>query len=352
MSARRAPRRSSACIAGALSIAAALTAAGCGSTTGRILETIDAGSPPSATLRVDSFLLRSVSSCAVGTACASNDPTQCFYIADSSGPRVTFSTSGLRFVPPSDPSAVTSGNNQVSCFRMTLDDATFAAANNLLNGLRAQVFQASGGDIDLDIHLHDVATIDAGFALFTTGIFLQPPALATVGLPLINRETDFTFAITGIGDATTGLAPEMDQCEGTNWPSKGVLGATTYTWLAMSSRCASAPTFLRAWLNQVSLGRRDITLASDLYNGMYPACGRGDPDPTRWFPGVDDCVIDPDASSCGQATCPDAQAFYLHILEKHWPRGRGFDGNWCDDGRMDFDETGVDRGGVCDLIGR
>jgi hypothetical protein len=39
-------------------------------------------------------------------------------------------------------------------------------------------------------------------------------------------------------------------------------------------------------------------------------------------------------------------------LEKHWPRGRGFDGNWCDDGRMDFDETGVDRGGVCDLIGR
>jgi hypothetical protein len=119
----------------------------------------------------------------------------------------------------------------------------------------------------------------------------------------------------------------------------------------MSSRCASPATFLRTWLNQVSLSRRDITLAPELYGGSYPACGQGDPDPTRWFPAVDDCVVDPDAGSCGRAACPDAAAFYLHILQKHWPRGRGFDGNYCADGRMDFDETGVDRGGVCDLIG-
>jgi hypothetical protein len=340
-------------MAAQLALAASVAAAaGCGNTTGRILETIDAGSPPSATLRIDAFLIRSVSTCAVGTSCASNDPTQCFYIGDSSGPRVSFAVSGLRFVPPSDPSAVTSGNNQVSCFRLMLDNATFAAASNLLNGLRAQVFQASGGDIDLDLHLHDVAALDAGFAIFTTGIFLQPAALATVGLPLINRETDFTFAITGTGDPATGLAPEMVKCEGSNWPAKGVLGASTYSWLAMSSSCASASTFLRTWLNQVSLSRRDITLAPDIYDGAYPACGRGDLDPTRWFPGVDDCVTDPDASTCGRSACPDSAAFYQHILEKHWPRGRGFDGNYCDDGRIDFDETGVDRGGVCDLIGR
>lgn len=331
---------------------AAIAAAGCGNTTGRILETIDAGSPPSATLRVDAFLIRSVSTCAVGTACGSSDPTQCFYVADSSGSRVTFANSGLHFVPPSDPSAVTSGNNQVSCFRMTLDDATFTAASNLLSGLRAQVFQASGGDIDLDIHRHDIAAIDAGLALFTTGIFLQPAALAAVGLSLINRETDFTFAITGIADSSTGVAPKLDRCEGTNWPAQGVLGASTYSWLAMSPRCASPATFLHTWLNQVSLSRRDITLTPNLYDAVYPACATGDPDPTRWFPWVDDCVVDPDVSSCGHATCPDAAAFAQHILEKHWPRGRGFDGNDCDDGRMDFDETGVDRGGVCDLIGR
>ncbi len=329
----------------------AAAALGCGNTRATILETIDAGSPPSANLRVDAFLIRSVSSCAVGTVCASTDPTQCFSLSDTSGPRVSFAVSGLRFVSPSDPAAVTSANNQVSCFRVTLDDATFAAAGNLLNGLRAQVFQASGGDIDLDVHVHDVSAIDAGFELFVTGLFLQPPALEAVGLPLVNHETDFTFAITGAGDPKTGLAPQMDICEGSNWPAQGVLGATTYTWLAMSSRCASAATFLRAWLNQVSLSRRDISLAPDLYGGAYPACGRGNPDPTRWFPSVDDCTVDPDASSCGQATCPDAGAFYQHILARHWPRGRSFDGNYCDDGRMDFDETGVDRGGVCDLIG-
>jgi len=328
-----------------------VAAAGCGNTRATILETIDAGAPPSANLRVDAFLIRAVSSCAVGTACGGADPSQCFFLSDASGPRASFAVSGLRFVPPGDPATVPGGSSQVACFRVTLDDATFAAASALLNGLRARVFQSSGGDIDLDIHVHDIAAIDAGFVLFDTGLFLQPPALEAVGLPLVNRETDFTFAITGAGDPTTGLAPEMEQCEGSNWPAQGVLGATTYTWLAMSSRCASAATFLRTWLNQVSLSRRDISLASDLYGGAYPACGRGDPDPTRWFPSVDDCTIDPDASSCGEATCPDLAAFYAHILARHWPRGRGFDGNYCDDGRMDFDETGVDRGGVCDLIG-
>ncbi len=349
----RAPAVRAARWAPALLFATGLGAIGCGGTRATVLEAIDAGAPPSANLRVDAFLIRAVSTCAVGSPCTA-DAAQCFSLADTTGPRASFATDGLRFVPPADPLAQPGapGNNQVACFHVTMDDATFAAAQQLLNGLRAQVFQSSGGDVNLDIRIHDVASIDAGFVPFYTGIFLQPSSLAAIGLPVINHETDFTFAITGSGDPATGLSPKMDQCEGSNWPGKGVLGASTYSWLAMSPSCARGDVVLRAWLNQVSLSRRDIGLAGDLYGGSYPACRRGDPDPTLWFPAVDDCTTDPDVATCGQAACPDSAAFYAHILVNHWPRGRGFDGNYCDDGRMDFDETAVDRGGVCDLIGR
>jgi hypothetical protein len=331
-----------------------LAAASCGGTRATLLEGIDAGSPPSANLRVDAFLIRAVATCAVGSPCGAADPAQCFSLNDATSTRASFAIAGLRFVPPSDPQAQpgAAGNDQVACFHVSMDDATWNAASQRLDGLRAQVFQASGGDINLDLRVHDVPAIDAGFVVFHTGLFLQPSTLAAIGLPLINRETDFTFAITGASDAATGLAPELVACEGSNWPSQGVLGASTYSWLAMAPACARADVFLRTWLNQVSLSRRDITLAPELYGGSYPACGRGDPDPTRWFPAVDDCTTDPDVVTCGQAACPDVAAFYAHILAAHWPRGRAFDGNYCDDGRIDFDETAVDRGGVCDLIGR
>jgi hypothetical protein len=92
--------------------------------------------------------------------------------------------------------------------------------------------------------------------------------------------------------------------------------------------------------------------APNLYDRSYPACGQGDPDPTRWFPSVEDCTTDPDFGACGAATCPDRDAFYTHLLARHWRRGEPFNGNHCSDGRMDRNETGVDTGGVCDLIGR
>ena len=90
----------------------------------------------------------------------------------------------------------------------------------------------------------------------------------------------------------------------------------------------------------------------DVATGTYPACGRGAADPTSWFPFPDDCTTDPDATTCGASTCADRDAFYSHLLSAHWARGRPFNGNYCADGRMDFDETGVDTGGRCDLIGR
>jgi hypothetical protein len=61
--------------------------------------------------------------------------------------------------------------------------------------------------------------------------------------------------------------------------------------------------------------------------------------------------VDPDASSCGHANC-DESAFAAHVLTSHWPNPPGLIGNHCRNGRLDYDETASDTGGVCDALGR
>lgn len=338
----------------AKAVALVLIAAGglaCGQSTAKILERIEGGTPPSSNLRMDVFLLRAVSSCAVGPPCASSNPDECFVITDAAGARISFDPDAVEFVPPGDPA--TMGSAQVRCFRLTIDDAAAASVRELTATLRTQVFQASGGDINLDLRLHEVPSLDAGFSSLAIGLFLQPTALEAVGLPVVNRETDVVYAITGARDPDAGLAPRIDVCGGTNSIRAPVLGGSAYTWLALSDSCARVGTFLSTFVLQLYYGLRDVMAADDLYrDGSYPACGQGSPQPTDWFPSNDDCTTDPDAPSCGTASCPDREAFHQHILAKHWRRGQPFNGNHCSNGTMDRDETAIDTGGVCDRISR
>jgi hypothetical protein len=326
----------------------------CGGSSAKILERLDGATPPGSTLRVDAFLVRSVSSCAVGPACTSADPDQCFYVADRSGARVLFDPAALRFVPPSDPAAMGGAAERAQCFRLVLDDAGLTVASEGLSALRTRVFQDSGGDINLDVRLHEVPAIDAGLSPFGLGLFLEPAALAGVATPMVTRETDFVYAITGSSDPESGLSPRVDACSGTNRLAQGAIGGSAYSWMTISASCDRDVSFLFnfTWTVQLSYGLRDVMQAPNLYDRNYPACGQGDPDTTRWFPSVEDCTIDPDFTACGAATCADREAFYSHMLARHWRRGAPFNGNHCSDGRMDRDETGIDTGGVCDLIGR
>lgn len=328
--------------------AGAMAAAGCGQTSARILESIDAATPPGSNVRLDVFAIRSVTTCAAGSACTARDSAQCFYVADSTGPSISFSTDGLRFLPPGDPLLANAA--QTACFRLALSDADVSAIATLMNGMRAKVFQESGGDINLDVRLHEVPTLEAGFSRYYTGLFLEPATLGSVGLPLLNRETDMVYAITGFQDPDTGLQPKMDFCAGTNSIALGIIGASTYSWLAMSERCAQPGMFLSTFMIQFYFGLRDVTGIPNLYAMNYPACGAGDPDPTRWFPGFNDCTSDPDAPACGASSCPDFTAYYSHVLEKHWVKGTVFNGNYCADGHADYDEDAIDAGGVCELI--
>ena len=343
-----------AALTGILAIAVAVIwGPACTGSSAKILERVDGATPPSSNVRVDLFLVRSVSSCAVGPACASADPDQCFYVTDRAGGRVLFEPAGLRLVPPGDPATMGGAGDQVQCFRMVMDDAGVAAVGDAARAFRTRVFQDSGGDINLDIRTHEIAAIEGGLSRFVSGLlFLEPDALADVALPQVTRETDLVYAITGTGDPESGLAPRIGSCSGTNWLSQGVLGASSYSWVASGGSCNLDTSFIFTGIVQLFFGLRDVMQAPDIYDRDYPACGQGDADTTRWFPYAEDCTTDPDYVGCGAASCTDRNGFYTHLLSRHWRRGEPFNGNHCSDGRMDRDETGIDTGGACDLIGR
>jgi hypothetical protein len=336
---------------GLLSALALLAA--CGSSSGPVLEKVK--EPPGSTLRVDVLIPHEVRSCAIGEVCRFADQSECFTLSDASGPRLSFRPDAVWFVPPDSPDIAQAP--QSGCFRLVIDTDTRAAVESAFNQLRQQAFQMSDGEVLLDLRLHDFASIDAGFKYYDTGIFLQPAALEQVGFPVISRETDYVFSITGLPDLSSGFAPEIDACAGTNWQAQGAFGGTGYTWV--SARCTTSSQLLWHFLAQTYFELRDVVHFQDVYRGNYPSCGRAAADPRDWFPRVMfDCPVDPDSPTCGSsATCGTSQgigSFVRHILAEHWPKSVEFVGNHCGNGIEDgnFGEVGVDTGGDCDLIGR
>jgi len=332
-------------------VATALAVAtSCGGTSGKVLEGIHPTTPPASNVRLDVLVVRALSTCVIGNPCNSSDSSQCYFVTDAGGVKTTFDSSSYELVSPSDSRVASAAQSR--CLTLTIDDTQGAAVNDLMTGLRSRVFQLTGGDVNIDVHRHDIAAVDAGFVRYSPGPFLEPPAIEPVGLVDVTRDTDFVFVVTGHRDADSGLAPELSPCDGTNWLAQGSFGGSTYTWLALSDACRTADIVMHAWLAQLYFGLRDLTSSGKTTMGPFPACGQGGTDPTSWFPWVDACTTDPDAPNCGAARCPDAEAYEEHLLSAHWTRGRPFNGNYCNDGRMDFGETGVDSGGKCDLLGR
>ena len=129
---------------------------------------------------------------------------------------------------------------------MVLDDDGVTAVGEAVSALRTRVFQDSGGDINLDVRLHEVPAIDGGFSSFGSGLFLEPDALAAAALPMVTRETDFVYAVTGSGDPESGLSPRIDSCSGTNSLSGGI-GGSAYTWMAVSAACDQDASLIFTW---------------------------------------------------------------------------------------------------------
>lgn len=328
-------------------IACASTVA-CGTSTAPVLERIEPSAPPEFTERVEVFLVNRVGACAIGRACASADTSNCFFVRSASA-TTSFDPGGVEFVAPDDPRVTNAARS--ACFQLGLEQASQDSAAQSFSQLRNDIYRLSAGRIDLDLRLHAVTPDRGDFKLWEggSGIFLQPSSLEIVGLPLMSRDSDFVFAISGENDDGTQGLPKIEPCGGTNWQAQGGLGGAAYTWLSQS--CVSSSQLRWHWLYQAYFGLRDVVGFEDLYGNGYPSCGQGAADPKRWFPRPSDCALDPDAASCGQARC-DETTFDAHVLMTHWPSEPGVIGNHCRNGRTDYDESAPDRGGVCDQLGR
>ena len=321
--------------------------AACGNTSSPAIERVQPPMPPEFTQRVDVFLVGAAASCAIGAACTSAQQSNCFSVSGSAG-TTYFDPSTLEFVPAGDARIATAA--QSACFSLELDESDRAAASQAFSELRTDVFQLSGGAIDLDVRVHLVEPSKADFKRWEggSGLFFQPTSLDNVGLPLMSRDSDFVFAITGEHSGALATLPKIDPCGGTNWQAQGALGGAAYTWLSTS--CVARDGVLWHFLYQSYFAMRDVVGFEDLYAQAYPACGQGAADRKRWFPRPSDCLLDPDAASCGGRGC-DQLSFAAHVLTTHWPSQPGLIGNHCRNGRADYDETAVDSGGVCDALG-
>ena len=324
---------------------------GCGSTTAPVLERLEPPAPlatPAATQRVDVFVVTSIHGCAIGRECGSADASGCFAVGPSNS-GVSFEPASVDFVAQNDTRLMTAARS--ACFELALDPAGQELATRTFTDLRTSVHDLSGGAVELDVRIHELTPERGVFKIFEggTGIFLQPAALEPAGLPLLSPDSDFVFAVTGETSPDTGALPRINPCGGTNWQAQGGLGGAAYTWLSQS--CLSLSQLRWHFLYQAFFAMRDVVGFDDLYGGAYPGCGQGAAEPERWFPRPSDCTSDPDAPSCGLASCEEA-SFARHVLTSHWPSDPGLIGNHCRNGRVDYDETAPDTGGVCDELGR
>jgi hypothetical protein len=347
--------------------------AACGETSGSVLEPIPettpddrpGDGPPETLLRVDVLLVREMDTCAIGEPCNRNSPPDshdCFELENGNGERIGFRPETVRFVARGSEDMQLAEHAQ--CFRLPIDDDLAYSLvgdrdetgdiddSSAFGALRQRVYSLSGDEIVLKVFSHDVPPMTSGFVKYENerGIFLDASALEA-SASFLKRDTDFVFAVTGARDPMGGYAPIVEHCAGTPQNIDQGLAGAAYTWL--TPECDSPESLLRHWMFQVAVALRGANDFNDLYDHNFPPCGEyGRNDPSEWWPNPDECSVDPDAPTCDENRCEGTDNDYAgHVLTDHWPRGRDFVGNYCANGEQDFDETDIDVGGVCYLLG-
>lgn len=301
--------------------------------------------------RVDAFLFRDVSTCVIGNPCTD---TSCFVLSDSTGTaRVRFAfDAALRSVPPTDPAVGSAALAQ--CLHLRLSDAEVAARRAELERYRDDVALWTGGDLTLDLRIHDIAeTTELSESPYNGGMWIAPWDARPIIFPLLTRETDFVLVTPGVRDPELDLHHELPACGLTYGADYGVGGAG-FSWIPDSAssfwfQCADHGVYTHEWLHQLKFAVDVLSSFDELYRGSYPACGEADPDTHRWFPDTHECAVDPDSPFCTTGNCVSNDAVNEHVLRAHWPPRPlpRLVTNYCRDDVRDYDETAVDVGPNC-----
>jgi hypothetical protein len=305
---------------------------------------------PTGVRHVDAFLLRDVSTCLIGNRCANGG---CIALSDTSAtPRVLFADDGaLRGVPPGDPAIASA--EVVQCLHLRLSDAEVADRRAELERYRDDVALWMGGDLTLDLRIHELDSVEMGLSAYNHGFWVNSSDARPILFPLLGRDTDFVIVTAGVRDPALDLHHELPAC-GLTYGASGGVGGAGYSWVPDTAssfwfQCADHGVYTHEWLHQMKFAVDELSHFPELYRGSYPACGEGDADTHRWFPDTHECELDPDYTGCVTKNCIGNDAVNEHVLRAHWPlRGlERFITNYCRNGIQDFDETGVDTGPNC-----
>ena len=297
---------------------------------------------------VEALIYRDLDTCVVGATCTSGT---CAGLYDDAGQRVVSyenaeNHGGLHFqaVPPSHPLCTSAA--QKRRIRFTMNDTEVATVRRELDLFRSNVFRWSNGELNLRVNVREIPRVtEARLGGWGESLFMGSDGIESTGRSYLSRFNDFTIVVPATRDPVQALRTHDSFCGGTYGAESGVSGAG-HTWIPFGW-CSQQLVFTHEWLHQVDYAVHVLSGFNSIYPGnSFPACGAGDPDPTKWFPDTHAWASDPDANYCGQAH-PGDDTINAHVLGAHWKAGRVLIGNHCTDNVQNFDETQVDLASDC-----
>ena len=259
------------------------------------------------------------------------------------------------------------------CLDITLTDEEIIDIQDDLQLVRDQVYDWSGGALDLQM---EYTVLPHFFTGFTAPDFVIGPYEIDDDLlnDYVTTDTDFVYVVSGVHDRAQGL--QLAYWCGSSYGEYSIHGAT-YSYIQYNHEACNSVTIagesvyeplIHEWIHSLDWALSYVDGVPDLYqdtgpdwenweHASWPACGKGSSDPLDWFPSIDFCEWDPDWRDCNNissaGTCLHAGetgteiSWYEHVISAHYPRDIQFNGNFCRDGRQDFSETGIDTGWPC-----
>lgn len=259
------------------------------------------------------------------------------------------------------------------CVEITLTDEEIADITADMELIRDQVYEWSGGALDLQM---EYTVLPHAFTGFTAPDFVIGPFEIDDDLlnDYVSIETDFIYVVSGVHDRAQGL--QLAAWCGSSYGEYSIHGAG-YAYIQYNQDACNSVTIagetvyeplIHEWIHNLDWALYYINGVPDLYqdagpdwaawdHASWPACGIGSADTFDWFPSIDFCEWDPDWRDCNNVASAGAclhagevngeASWYEHVISAHYPRDIQFIGNYCRDGRQDFGETGVDSGWPC-----
>ena len=264
------------------------------------------------------------------------------------------------------------GYDYKACVEITLLPEEIDAIKNDMALVKAQVYEWSGGALDLQLRITEIPHEYTGFVApdFVIGPFEIDDELLN---PYVGVDTDFIYVVSGVYDRAQGKQLQI-ACGG-SYGEMSIHGAG-FANIQYNDVCNSImidqqmvyEPLMHEWIHNLDWALYNINLVPDHYqfdspdwakwqHASWPACGKGADDPLSWFPSIDFCEWDPDWIDCNNVAsagrCIHAGelngqiSWYEHVISAHYPRDLQFVGNSCRDGRQNFSETDVDQGWPC-----